>query len=400
MRAHGLVCVSMALALVVGCGDGSSGKSDAGSPVLPDGSTGATDGPPVTLDTADAAVPSPDLPIISPDVQPDIPFTPPVDTALADLPGQDGGSNERGIVLPVVDAHAVDGASLDAGGGETGPVATVVDPAPGFATPGRFTTPTTCTACPSSSDSTFTVDAGTATSQSLSGQVTGAVGNGTFYVESAPDANGNREQISGAIPTDASGNYAVTVPLFCGVQTLKLVWTNAAGTLVIVKQVTTSGCTQADIRATITWDSAGDDWELHLIKPGGRINDQTNLTDCTWTTCIGTQPDWGVVGDSTDNPSKDVDDTDTYGPENIYLSKPETGRYTVMVEHWGPGSPSTGQAILNVRGMTYLFTISNFVTKTVWTVATIDWPAGTVTAVDTRYDCSASWSSGCVAALP
>jgi hypothetical protein len=389
----------MALALVVGCGDGSNGKVDTGIPILADGSPVGLDGPAIAIDTADAAA-APDLPIVNPEVQPDIPYVPPVDTASADLPGQDGGGNERGIVVPVVDARAVDGASLDGGGGETGRTATVIDPAPGFATPGRFTIPTTCTACPSSSDSTFTIDASTATSQLLSDEVTGAVGNGTFYVESAPDASGNRQQISGVIPTDAGGNYAVTIPLFCGIQTLKMLWTNAAGTLVIVKQVTTSGCTQSDIRVTITWDSAGDDWELHLIKPGGRINDQTNGTDCTWTTCVGAQPDWGVLGDRTDDPSKDVDNTGAYGPENIYLSKPETGRYTVMVEHWGPGSPSAGQAIINVRGVAYLFTISNFVSESVWTVATIDWPSGVVTAVDTRYDCSASWSSGCVAALP
>src|SRR5687768_3351479 len=49
---------------------------------------------------------------------------------------------------------------------------------------------------------------------------------------------------------------------------------------------------QAEIAVDMHWDDLGLDWELHLVKPGGRINDA--LTDCTWTTCIYSSPDWGV----------------------------------------------------------------------------------------------------------
>jgi uncharacterized protein YfaP (DUF2135 family) len=312
-------------------------------------------------------------------------------------------SHVDGAVAVDGPAGSIDGAAqpdagaLDVVAVDTGTVS--LDPAPGFSTPGAYTTPTVCPACPANDDATFEVDAGTATSLPLQGQVTGATGNGTFFVESAPDAQGHTQQISGTIPTDSGGSYAVTVPLFCGSQTIKEVWTNASGSTVIVKHVTNSGCTESDIRVTISWDDLGRDWELHLIRPGGHINDGVN--DCTWTTCVGKQPDWGVVGDATDNPSKDVDNTGAYGPENVYLSKPETGRYTVMVEHWGSGGlPSSGQAIINVRGAVYVFDIANFASHWVWTVATIDWPSATVTGVGTRYDCTGDWSSGCVAQLP
>jgi hypothetical protein len=36
----------------------------------------------------------------------------------------------------------------------------------------------------------------------------------------------------------------------------------------------------------------------------------------------------------------------------------------------------------------------------VWRAATIAWPEGTVTPVNTDFDCSSSWSSGCTAQLP
>jgi hypothetical protein len=64
------------------------------------------------------------------------------------------------------------------------------------------------------------------------------------------------------------------------------------------------------------------------------------------------------------------------------------------------GAASTGQAIISVRGTAYVFKTSGFLSHWVWTVAAIDWPSGTVTPVDRRSDCSATWSSGCLAALP
>ncbi len=134
--------------------------------------------------------------------------------------------------------------------------------------------------------------------------------------------------------------FSFTAPLFCGTQIVKCVWSNAAGRAVLVTRVITTNCVEPDIRVTISWDDKGRDWEAHLVKPNGRIND--NLTDCTWTPCLGTGPDWGVAGDLSDNAHKDVDNTGPYGPENIFLSKPESGRFTVLIEHWGVGQPSAG----------------------------------------------------------
>jgi len=126
------------------------------------------------------------------------------------------------------------------------------------------------------------------------------------------------------------------------------------------------------------------------------------MTDCTWTTCIGTSPDWGVMADTSDDPHKDVDNTGNYGPENIFYPKPEDGTYTVMVEHWGAGTPdSDGQVTINVLGQPpVVVDITDFAAHHVFTAATIEWPSKTVTVVGTDYDCNATWSGGCTAEIP
>ncbi len=101
------------------------------------------------------------------------------------------------------------------------------------------------------------------------------------------------------------------------------------------------------------------------------------------------------------NPRKDVDNTGAYGPENIYYSAPEDGTYTVLVEHWGAGTPdSDGQVVFNVAGVTTLATVENLPSHSVWTVGTIAWPSGEVTTAHSKYDCAADWSGGCRAELP
>lgn len=283
------------------------------------------------------------------------------------------------------DSVVADDSSSDAG-------KTANDPAPDADTSGEHG----CTGCPDSEADTFTLTLSGVTKRVFEGTVTGAQGDGVFYV-----VNESNQELFGAVPTNEStGAYSVEIPLFCGAQLVKLVWSNASGGYAQVTEVTTSDCVKPDIRLTVSWDALGDDWELHLIKQGGQIND--NATDCTWTSCISGSPDWGVQSDDSDDPHKDVDDTDAYGPENIWLAKPETGTYTVMVEHWGTGTPqSDGQVMINLAGKPpVVVSMENLAPRHVWTVATIDWPAGVVTTSQDVYDCSGSWNSGCTADIP
>jgi len=200
------------------------------------------------------------------------------------------------------------------------------------------------------------------------------------------------------VPTDAGGTWVIDAPLFCGAQTLLATFPGVICPETIT--VFRSGCRTPDIQITLSWDAIGLDFELHLIRPGGRIND--NASDCTWTSCISSSPDWGVSGDPTDNPTKDVDNTGTFGPENIYLSFPEAGLYTVMVEHWGGGGPDAdGEVgILLAGAPQVLVPITNLQSRFAQAIATIDWATKTITPLTMTYDCNANWSGGCRDPIP
>ena len=264
------------------------------------------------------------------------------------------------------------------------------DPAPECDAPGECT----CEGCPTSDIDTADILAGNATSWTFAGTVEGADGDGTFYIEGP-----GGQTFGGTIPTDPdSGSFAFEAPLFCGEQLVKCVWSNDAGDYVLVTRVITEDCVEADIRVGLTWDELGDDFELHLVRPGGKINTDD---DCTWTTCVGSGPDWGVEGDPSDDPRKDVDNTGAYGPENIFLANPEAGTYTVLVEHWSNGDPQApGTVTFNVSGTTTVVDIGALAPQEVWTAGTIEWPSGEVTVSQDIFDCSESWSSGCTADLP
>ena len=281
----------------------------------------------------------------------------------------------------------------DAAAGPTDPIPTADQPGP-----------VTCDGCPEVQGITdFAPDVGTATVLTFTGKVVGAAEVGTFFVD---DDRGHF--VGGPIPLEDDGSFEVTLPLFCGEQTVKLAWRNDAGWSGVVVRPTSSACSAAALRVTLTWDDLGNDFELHLVRQGGRINDRTDdgstSNDCTWNTCIHASPDWGVLGSSADDPVKDIDDTGSFGPENIRLQQPEPITYTVIVEHWGNGSPDAdGKVIINVEGGEVLTVpITDLVPRWVVTVATIDFPSGTITPVGDKYDCNAEWgfNGGCGAALP
>ena len=264
------------------------------------------------------------------------------------------------------------------------------DPAPEIDEPGSHT----CKGCPTGDVDEFEVDAGEVTSEEFSGHVEGADGNGTFHIEGA-----DGQTITGTIPTKPNGDYTFEALLFCGEQTVKSVWSNEEGRYVLVQKVTTTGCSEPALRVTLSWDGNGEDFELHLLRAGGRINDGIN--DCTWKSCIGDGLDWGVAKNTQDNPKKDVDNTKVYGPENIFLQAPPPGKYTVMVEHWGGGRPTaSGNVTVNVRGKEkVIIPIDGLASKNVFTAATIEFPSGIVTPIATELDCSGTWNDGCKAPI-
>lgn len=90
-------------------------------------------------------------------------------------------------------------------------------------------------------------------------------------------------------------------------------------------------------------DTEGSDVDLHLLHERGRWNQVP--FDCFWQ---NETADWGVLGDSRDDPSLDIDDTDGWGPENINLDNPESGvTYGVGVHYFS--DHGFGSSLVTVR---------------------------------------------------
>lgn len=262
--------------------------------------------------------------------------------------------------------------------------ALIEDPAPEFSVPGEYG----CEGCPDSDITQFSVNTDDSF-QTFTDTVRNAAGDGEFYVLSDTGSTN-----AGRIETSENGVFSFTTPLFCGRQIVKCVWSNETGSYVLVSEVTRDDCTDSDIQVTLTWDDLGDDFDIHLVKPGGSYRDRES--DCYFGSCktssVTSSLDWGVVNDLSDNPSLDVDNLGSFGPENIFLNRPEDGRYHVFVEHYGNGDPlADGSVVFNIRGETRMVaTVEDLEPDFVWSVGTIDWPSGIVTLDGTVHDCSFS----------
>jgi hypothetical protein len=197
---------------------------------------------------------------------------------------------------------------------------------------------------------------------------------------------------SGAFLPDEFTTFAITLPLFCGTNTLQLVCDTDAGRSVATREIAGPACDGRDLQVTLAWGATANDMELHLLRGGFYINDATN--DCTWFTCVRETPDWGVVGDPTDDPRKDVDNTSTFGPENIFLMRAAPGRYHVMVEYWGWGTPDTSEITITLGGTTVYCGAREMSRNDVWHVGTSELPGEHFTLVDTITPCMAAWRTG------
>ncbi|MFN3198496.1 MAG: MopE-related protein [Bradymonadia bacterium] len=80
---------------------------------------------------------------------------------------------------------------------------------------------------------------------------------------------------------------------------------------------------------SLRWGLDGTDVDLHLIREGGlffSVPDDAFYANRT--------PDWGVLGDASDNPRLDRDDVDGLGPEFMFYQNPVPGRYRVVIHYW------------------------------------------------------------------
>lgn len=166
-------------------------------------------------------------------------------------------------------------------------------------------------------------------------------------------------------------------------------------------RITISATPNESIYVELTWDTPGDpdqsdmtgsDLDLHYLdlQEGRQFGDHPY--DCYWN---NKTPDWGVLGDDSDDPSFDRDDLDGLGPESVTHNNPAGSvvdplLYAVGVDYYddrdfGASSASLkifvdGQIKLDLRDKSLaedgLF----------WLVGGISWPSKEVTITDTVSD--------------
>ena len=129
-----------------------------------------------------------------------------------------------------------------------------------------------------------------------------------------------------------------------------------------------------NLLVTLTWPALGTDVDLHLLRPGGQMDSDS---DCYYS---NKNPDWGAAGITCDDPSLDVDCITQCTVEHISLNKLENGSYSVKVHYFsdhdkGPTSPSV---TVWLQGVSYSFGPQTLTDDDTWDVCTIDWPSKTV----------------------
>jgi len=187
-----------------------------------------------------------------------------------------------------------------------------------------------------------------------------------------------------------------------------------------------------DIRIELIWNNLGPDLDLHLMAPGANMQndfcvptrecrfdlngDPWSRTACVNNTCRepncdpvaagcqpgqecyndgsadacywqrcsgrdcywdGRNPDWGGLGDESDDPSLDIDCTSGCRAENINLNHPEMGLYTIIVNYYEPNRSWT-DATVRIFFKGDIEPSAEFTTRMwnpcdTWNVATIDW---------------------------
>jgi len=121
----------------------------------------------------------------------------------------------------------------------------------------------------------------------------------------------------------------------------------------------------------LSWPKLGADVDLHLVQPGGAIN---TLGDCYFD---NRSPDWGVASNVCDDPRLDVDCISQCTIENIRLSSPVTGTYSIKVHYYsdhGRG-PTPAQVTLWLKGVPHTYQVGALAEDQVWEVGTIQWPS-------------------------
>ncbi|MDP1825283.1 MAG: choice-of-anchor D domain-containing protein [Archangium sp.] len=130
------------------------------------------------------------------------------------------------------------------------------------------------------------------------------------------------------------------------------------------------------------WDNPGTDLDLHVLRNSMALLN-TTPDDCYYQ---NRTPDWGLVGDTNDDPQLVRDALTGYGPEVFGYVNPVDGTYRVAVMYENELLSPMPASTVTVR--VYLFGIlkaersKTLQTRgTVWEVVDVTWPSGDVTVL-------------------
>ncbi|MBM4343131.1 MAG: hypothetical protein FJ100_07105 [Deltaproteobacteria bacterium] len=162
--------------------------------------------------------------------------------------------------------------------------------------------------------------------------------------------------------------------------------------------------TPSDPNQTDSGPAAGADLDLHFAHPVAQMYDLdcdgqadpwfSNPWDAFW---FNAAPEWGAAGNTKDNPTINLDDTDGMGPENLNLIDPEGTldnpvAYHVGVHYWNDHGYGTSFATLSIYvqgGLSMQFTKVKMDPLDMWYVGRFHWPnfasGGTKNVFDTCY---------------
>lgn len=131
------------------------------------------------------------------------------------------------------------------------------------------------------------------------------------------------------------------------------------------------------------WNNLRTDMDLHFLR------DSTSMVGVAPDDCFygNPRPDWGVLGDASDDPAFLRDALTGYGPESVGYINPVAGTYRLVVEHARANLAPDPTTEITVR--IYFFGVLKAEYKKtllqqgeIWPVADVRWPTGDVTAVE------------------
>lgn len=158
-----------------------------------------------------------------------------------------------------------------------------------------------------------------------------------------------------------------------GIYEVSLVVTNRLGLASAPARCTMQAVPEEALHVELTWDTPAADLDLHLLQEEAEFFERPG--DCNF--CNPT-PSWGASG-TEDDPRLALDDRGGYGPENVKIYTPASGKYKVRVHYFDEHGDDAVVATVKVYLNGALAATRDQVLhrNQVWDAGEIRWPAAT-----------------------